>query len=49
MNMFFMFLLIFFCIIGVVKTVSIVYVYLVQMINLMIFRKEEDTKIWTKP
>jgi amino acid transporter len=54
MNMFFMFLLIFFSMIGVIRTVNIIYVYLIQIINLMIFRRnnenngKEDIKIWMK-
>ncbi|MCL2071794.1 MAG: hypothetical protein FWH07_06125 [Oscillospiraceae bacterium] len=51
MNELFLFLIIFFSIIGVVKTMSLVYTYVVKRIYYAIlkFRKEEnDIKIWMK-
>ena len=50
MNSIFLFLNIFFCIIGVVKTMSLVYTFVVKRIYSGIFKKDEkDVKIWMKP
>jgi hypothetical protein len=49
MNTFFLFFLMFFSIIGVVKTMRLIYAFIVQRINYSISKKEEDVKIWMKP
>jgi hypothetical protein len=49
MNMFFLFLLVFFGILGVIKTINLTYTFMVQKISSVIFKKEENIKIWTKP
>jgi hypothetical protein len=45
MNDFTLFLLIFFGIIGVVRTASLAYTYIIQKI---VFKKVDFVKIWTK-
>jgi hypothetical protein len=50
MNDFMLFLLIFFGIVGVIKTASLVYTFVIKKIVCIIFKKnEEDIKIWMKP
>ena len=49
MNMFLIFLLIFFGIVGVVQTVNFLYAFMLRFINNFIYRKDEDDiKIWMK-
>jgi hypothetical protein len=45
MNVFWLFLLVFFGIVGVVKTASVVYTFVIKSIT---FRKEDFVRIWTK-
>lgn len=51
MNELFLFLIIFFSIVGVVKTMSVMYTFIVRWVYYAVrkFRKEEnDIKIWMK-